>query len=186
MLVCALSFAAGGCAKKTVHAAAPVAAPVAAEAERPMNIAPDTDASPPPETVAAPPTLPAPVTPPPAPVTIPASKPAAPRRPAGDQPPAESQSEPATHAPAPQISPQLSPTDQASYQHKTEEDTSVAEKNLQETSGKQLNAAQQDLVGKISSFLSQSREASKDGDWARAQNLAQKARLLSIELINSF
>jgi hypothetical protein len=41
-------------------------------------------------------------------------------------------------------------------------------------------------VGKIRSFLSQSRDASKDGDWARAQNLAQKARLLSNELINSF
>jgi hypothetical protein len=49
-----------------------------------------------------------------------------------------------------------------------------------------LNAAQQDLVGKIRSFLSQSRDASKDGDWSRAQNLAQKARLLSDELINSF
>jgi type IV secretory pathway VirB10-like protein len=186
LLACVLSFAAGGCAKKTVHAAAPATAPASAEAGRPMNIAPDTDASPPAETVAAPPTLPAPSTPPPAPVTIPAPRPAAPRRPAGDQPAAESQSEPATHAPAPQISPQLSPTDQASYARKIEEDTSVAEKNLQETSGKQLNAAQQDLVGKIRSFLSQSREASKDGDWARAQNLAQKARLLSNELINSF
>ena len=66
------------------------------------------------------------------------------------------------------------------------DDTTTAEKNLQETSGKQLNAAQQDLVGKIRSFLAQSRDASKDGDWARAQNLAQKARLLSAELINSF
>lgn len=90
------------------------------------------------------------------------------------------------HPPAPQISPQLSPGDQAAYERKTGEDTSVAEKNLQETSGKQLNAAQQDLVGKIRSFLSQSRDASKDGDWVRAQNLAQKARLLSVELVNSF
>jgi hypothetical protein len=187
LLACALSFAAGGCARKSVHAAAPVAtAPVSAEAGRPMNTAPDTDASPPSETVEAPPALPAPSAPPPAPVTIPAPRPAAPRRQAGEQPPAEAQTEQATHAPAPQISPQLSPTDQASYKSKTGEDTSVAEKNLQETSGKQLNAAQQDLVGKIRSFLSQSHEASKGGDWARAQNLAQKARLLSVELINSF
>jgi hypothetical protein len=48
-----------------------------------------------------------------------------------------------------------------------------------------LSAAQQDLVEKIRSFVSQSRDASKSGDWARAQNLAQKARLLSIELLNS-
>ena len=51
--------------------------------------------------------------------------------------------------------------------------------------GKALSAAQQDLAEKIRSFLAQSRDASKGGDWARAQNLSQKARLLSVELINS-
>jgi outer membrane biosynthesis protein TonB len=185
LLTCAISFAAAGCAHKSVHAAAPVtAAPAPAAAERPMNTAPDTDASPPAEAVAAPPALPTSAAPPPAPVTIPPPKPAAPRRPA-DQP-AESESEQPAHPPAPQISPQLSPSDQATYQRKTVEDTAAAEKNLEETSGKQLNAAQQDLVGKIRSFISQSRDAIKDGDWARAQNLAQKARLLSDELIDSF
>lgn len=187
LLSCAISFGAAGCARKSVHAAAPAAvAPAAVEAARPMNVAPDTDASPPTETVAAPPALPAAVAPPPATVTISPPKPAPPRRPAGEQQQTDADSEQAAHPPAPQISPQLSPGDQASYQRKTLDDTSVAEKNLQETSGKQLNATQQDLVGKIRSFLSQSRDASKDGDWARAQNLAQKARLLSIELINSF
>jgi hypothetical protein len=151
-----------------------------------MNIAPDTDASPPPETVEAPPALPAAPAPPPATVTIPAPKPVAPRRQSGEQQPADAESEQPAHPPAPQISPQLSPSDQASYERKTGEDTSTAEKNLQEIGGKQLNAAQQDLVGKIRSFLSQSRDASKGGDWARALNLAQKARLLSAELINSF
>jgi hypothetical protein len=151
-----------------------------------MTVAPDTDASPPAETVAAPPSLPAATATPPATVTIPPPKPVPPRRPAGEQAPAEAESELSAHPPAPQISPQLSPGDQASYERKTGEDTTIAEKNLQETSGKQLNAAQQDLVGKIRSFVSQSRDASKDGDWARAQNLAQKARLLSVELINSF
>ena len=48
-----------------------------------------------------------------------------------------------------------------------------------------MNAAQQDLAGKIRSFTDQARDAGKGGDWTRAQNLAQKARLLSIELINS-
>jgi hypothetical protein len=186
LLTCAISFAAGGCAHNSVHAAAPTAAaPVPTEVERPMNTAPDTDASPPTEAVAAPPALPTSPAPPPAPVTIPPPRPAAPRRPAEDQP-ADTESEQPAHPPAPQISPQLSPSDQATYRRKTVEDTATAEKNLQETSGKQLNAAQQDLVGKIRSFLSQSRDASKDGDWARAQNLAQKARVLSDELINSF
>lgn len=48
-----------------------------------------------------------------------------------------------------------------------------------------MSAAQRDLIEKIHSFVSQSRDAGKDGDWARAENLAQKARLLSAELINS-
>jgi hypothetical protein len=90
-----------------------------------------------------------------------------------------------TRPPAPQISPQLSADDQASYERKTSDDTSVAEKNLAQANGKQLNAGQQDLEEKIRSFLAQSRDASKSGDWARAQNLSQKARLLSVELVNS-
>lgn len=48
-----------------------------------------------------------------------------------------------------------------------------------------MSAAQKDLVEKISSFLEQSRDAVKTGDWTRAQNLAQKARLLSLELVSS-
>jgi hypothetical protein len=183
LLTCALSLAASGCNDRAVHAAAPVAAaPTPAATERPMNIAPDTDATPPTEAVAAPPSLPLPAAPPPATVTVTPPKPVAPRRPSE----ASTEPESPSHPPAPQISPQLSPTDQATYKRKTDEDTDAAEKNLQQTSGKQLNAAQQDLVGKIRSFLSQSRDASRDGDWARAQNLAQKARLLSDELIGSF
>jgi outer membrane biosynthesis protein TonB len=182
---CAISIGAAGCEDKRVHAAAPVAAaPTPAATERPMSVAPDTDATPPPETVAAPPTVPTTATVPTAPVSLPPPKPAPPRKPAEAS--GETESEQPAHPPAPQITPQLSPTDQAAYQRKTGEDTAAAEKNLQQTSGKQLNAAQTDLVGKIRSFLSQSRDASKDGDWVRAQNLAQKARLLSDELIGSF
>jgi hypothetical protein len=185
LLTGAVSLAASGCNDRAVHAAAPVAAaPAPAATERPMNIAPDTDATPPTEAVAAPPALPLPAAPPPATVTVTPPKPVAPRRPSEAS--TETESEQPSHPPALQISPQLSPSDQATYKRKTDEDTDAAEKNLQQTSGKQLNAAQQDLVGKIRSFLSQSRDASRDGDWARAQNLAQKARLLSDELIGSF
>jgi hypothetical protein len=90
------------------------------------------------------------------------------------------------HPPAPQISPQLSPGDQAAFKRKAGEDASIAEKNLQQANGKQLNSTQQDFVAKIRSFLGQSQDAGNSGDWARAQNLAQKARLLSVELVNSF
>ena len=184
-LTCGVLPSLGGCAPKTVKAAAPVA-PVAAEEMRPMTIAPDTDATPPAQEAAAPPpTMPAAPAPAPPPVVIQPTRPAAPRRQPAEQASADAETQPA-HPPAPQISPQISPGDQATYQRKTNEDISVAEANLQQATGKQLNAAQTDLTEKIRSFVAQARDASKDGDWARAQNLAQKARLLSQELVNTF
>jgi hypothetical protein len=150
-----------------------------------MNIAPDTDAAPPAESVTPPPAIPAAPAAVPPPVAFPDSKPApAPRKPFAGQQNTEGSSE-TPHAQPPQISPQLSPGDQATYERRTTDDINVAEKNLQQTGGKQLSATQQDLVEKIRSFLDQSRDASKGGDWARAQTLAQKARLLSVELVNS-
>jgi hypothetical protein len=185
LAICAATIGLGGCEDKKVHAAAPVAAaPAPAATERPMSVAPDTDATPPTEAVATPPAVPTTEAAAPPAVSIPQPKPVVPRKPAEAS--AESTTEQPAHPAAPQIAPQLSDTDQAAYFRRTEEDTKVAEQNLQQTSGKQLNAAQQDLVAKIRSFLSQSKDASKDGDWARAQNLAQKARLLSGELIGSF
>jgi hypothetical protein len=145
-----------------------------------MNIAPDTNAAPP-ATAAPPP--PAIASSPAQPVEIVPAGPAAPAKPETES--AEAVSQPSAHPAAPQISPQISPGDQAAYERKTNEDVSVTQKNLDQTKGKQLSAAQRDLVEKIRSFVSQSRDASKGGDWARAQNLAQKARLLSAELINS-
>jgi hypothetical protein len=184
LIACCLSNFAGGCAHNDIRAAAPVTAPPTpslSETERPMTIAPDTDAFPPAETAPVAPVVaaqePAP------PVSIPATKAAPPRKP--PEPVTEAAAEPPARPPAPLISPQLSPGDQASYERKTGEDVSVAERNLQGAQGKQLSPAQQDLLDKIRSFLAQARDASKGGDWARAQNLAQKARLLSIELVNS-
>ena len=62
----------------------------------------------------------------------------------------------------------------------------TAEKNLHQADGKRLNAAQKDLTEKISSFLSQAHEAIVADDWVRALNLAEKARVLSAELLKSF
>jgi len=187
LAVCGISFAASGCARHKVQAAAPVAAIPAPspEAERPMNTAPDTTAAPPAETVTPPPVAPSDTSAPP-PVLPPRPKPL----PKPAKPPSETAAESGSEQaparpPAPQISPQLSPDDQAAYQRRTSDDIAAAEKNLQSADGKQLSAAQQDLVEKIRSFVSQSRDASKGGDLTRAQNLAQKARLLSVELVNS-
>lgn len=186
-LVAGVCLFGAGCAKKTVQAAAPApAAPVpSAELERPMTIAPDTTATPPSEPVSPPPPVSADSSSPP-PAIVPKTKPPRPPKPSTAN---ESSSEPPAdqppHPPAPQISPQLSAGDQAAYQRRTSEDISAAEKNLQQAAGKLLSAAQHDLYEKIQSFLAQSRDASKAGDLARAQNLAQKARLLSVELVNS-
>jgi hypothetical protein len=185
LLVCGVALAGAGCARKSVQASVPVLAaplPPITDAERPMNTAPDTAALPPVQEPANPPVVEVTPAPPPD-LSIPEPKPAPPRKPA--QEPAVGAAAGPAHPPAPQISPQLSAGDQASYERKTGEDIAAAEKNLRSASGKQLNAAQQDLVDKIRSFLTQSRDASKGGDWARAQNLAQKARLLSSELVNS-
>jgi len=188
LLAFALSFVTAGCEGKNVRASVPASAPApaTAQADRPMTMAPDTDATPPlGAAVTPPPSIPAPPTPSPS-VAIPATTPAPPpRRPSEGQSPDQGDVGSAARMPALQITPELSPGDQASYERKTADDLAVAEKNLGQASGKQLSAAQQDLVAKITSFASQSRDASKSGDWARAQNLAQKARLLSVELLNS-
>jgi hypothetical protein len=183
----ALSLATAGCEGKNVPAAVPAAAPAAAstQPDRPMTTAPDTDATPPLDAaVTPPPSIPAPSTPP-ASVSIPETQPAvAPRKPSEEQSSGEG-AESTARQPTLQITPELSPGDEASYERRTADDLAVAEKNLGQAAGKQLSAAQQDLVAKITSFASQSHDASKTGDWARAQNLAQKARLLSNELLNS-
>jgi hypothetical protein len=151
-----------------------------------MNVAPDTNATPPEAAAPPPPAVANPAAEPAQTVAIAPVKPAAPRKPGGEPSVEEAGSQPSSaHPAAPQISPQISPGDQAAFERKTNEDVSITQKNLQQTSGKQLSAAQRDLIGKIRSFISQSHDASKDGDWARAQNLAQKAHLLSNELVNS-
>jgi len=84
-----------------------------------------------------------------------------------------------------QIAPQLSAKDQAAAVRTTTDDIRVAERNLQVVYGRQLSASQNDLVGKIAGFLAQAHEAIRTGDWVRAQNLAQKAQVLSVELVKS-
>jgi outer membrane biosynthesis protein TonB len=147
-----------------------------------MTIAPDTSATPPTEPISPPALSPEPVAVQP-PVVAPRPKPAKPTRPAAE--PAPEPASEASHPAAPLITPQLSPEEQATYQRKTNDDIGLAERNLQQTSGNTHSAAQDDLREKIRRFIDQAREASKAGDLVRAQNLAQKARLLSVELVES-
>jgi hypothetical protein len=101
--------------------------------------------------------------------------------------PAEAEApKPKPDQPPPVIAPQLSPRQQAEATRSTNNDIRTAERNLQLASGKQLKASQKDLVEKIQGFLAQAQEAIRADDWVRAQNLAHKAEVLSVELNRSF
>jgi len=136
------------------------------------------------------------VTPPPAPAPAEPPDLASPAQPVpavADQPRPKPPVEAEAAAPKPepepqpiQIAPQLSAKDQAAAVRTTTDDIRVAERNLQIAYGRQLNASQNDLVGKIAGFLAQAHEAIRTGDWVRAQNLAQKAQVLSAQLVKSF
>lgn len=85
----------------------------------------------------------------------------------------------------PQIAPRLTPAELVEYKTKTEEAIAAAERNLQRSQGRQLSAAQRDLQEKVRGFLAQAQEARQGSDWIRARNLAEKALVLSVELVNS-
>lgn len=170
-VLCCLAFTASGCKKKSVQAAPPPDATV--PATEPAGAPPSQPANPTPDPKTTPLENPAPPS-----LVVPApSKPATPK----PAPPAPAQ----PRAAPVQISPRLGPEEQAQAEQKTNADITAAEKNLQLAYGKQLNAAQHDLVEKVRGFLGQAREAMRAGDWVRAQNLAQKAQVLSVELVNS-
>ncbi len=173
-LLCAASAGWAGCASKHIVRAAPPS----------VSTPPPEETSPMPSPEAPPPVStteePAPEVPSPAPPPAPGKRPAAPRRPAPAADPT-----PAKPA-APQISPQLSASDLEATKKSTTKNITNAEQNLQSANGKQLNAAQKDLTEKINEFLKQAHEAITSDDWVRAQNLAEKARVLSAELVKSF
>jgi len=168
-LLAALLLAGAGCNKKPVQAAPPIAplpveaTPSQTDAKPIEETKTETKTEPPPELVVPPPRTPTRTTPPPA------------------KPP---EPEPARPA-APTMTPRMTPQQQAALEKKTRDDISTAERNLTRVNNRPLNDAQKDMVEKIRGFLGQSRDAIRANDWVRAQNLAQKAQVLSIELVNS-
>jgi hypothetical protein len=73
--------------------------------------------------------------------------------------------------------------DPASQQRSTEQLTAAADDNLKKIGGRQLSASQQEMVNQVKQFMDQSKTAVAAGDLERGHNLAQKAHLLSEELV---
>ena len=116
----------------------------------------------------------------PSPLSI-SRQPVRPRIPAQPAPETAGSSKP----PAPMLEPELTPQEVASAQQQMNESISVAQRNLDAARGRRLNPTQADLTSKVISFLQESKQAVRDGDWTRAKNLAKKAQVLSEELAAS-
>jgi hypothetical protein len=82
----------------------------------------------------------------------------------------------------PLLAPQLSAEEKSNAQQQVNTSISAAEKNLESTRGKTLNAVQADMASKVRGFITDTREAANGGDWPRARNLAKKAQVLSEQL----
>ena len=86
----------------------------------------------------------------------------------------------------PTIAPEVTTEEAREAQWETQRNLDMAEKNLLIAQGKQLNAAQEDLVSKVRGFADNAREAMRTGDWVRAKNFSSKAQVLSKQLAASF
>ena len=175
ILICVAAGTVVGCKRNVVRAAPTPVSPVLAPEPEPQ---PPLDLEAPLTTNAI--LFPLEMIPPPPPDIIAiAPQPVRPRPSAPVEPPKPKEPEP------PLISPQLSAGQLAVAQRRTGDDIRGAERNLQLANGKSLNAAQQDLAEKVRGFLAQAQEAIRAADWIRAANLAQKAQILSSELLKS-
>lgn len=81
--------------------------------------------------------------------------------------------------------PEMSPQETAAAKAQVNDSVAIVERNMALARGKNLTSAQADILSKITGFLSEAREASSEGDWARARNLAKKAQILSEDLAAS-
>ncbi len=76
-----------------------------------------------------------------------------------------------------------SPAQEASKQRSTEQLTAATQENLKKIAERQLSPSRQEMVNQVKQFMDQSKIAVAAGDLERGHNLAQKAHLLSEELV---
>ena len=85
--------------------------------------------------------------------------------------------------PAAQIAPGMTPTEATRQRHNAEQLLGATDDKLKRLAGRPLDAKQQEAVGQIRNYMEGARSALKEGDVRRANTLAQKAHLLSEDLV---
>jgi hypothetical protein len=85
--------------------------------------------------------------------------------------------------PASQIAPGLTPAEAARQRHNAEQLLGATDDKLKGLAGRTLDVKQQETVGQIRNYMDGARLALKEGDVRRANTLAQKAHLLSEDLV---
>jgi hypothetical protein len=161
----------GGC-KKPQAVAAPVPPPPLVE-PTPVEMAMEE-----PEWVAPPAVVAEPEPPPPAPAPAPARR----TRPAAAAPSVPVVEPAPPPAPAPTLTAGLPDIEAEQHRLSTEQLLEAAEVNLRSLT-RALNRDEQGVAQQIRTFVQQSRAATAAADLVRARNLAQKAHLLSTELL---
>jgi len=85
--------------------------------------------------------------------------------------------------PAAQIAPGMTPAEATRQRHNAEQLLGATDDKLKRLAGRTLDAKQQETVGQIRNYMEGARSALKEGDVRRADTLAQKAHLLSEDLV---
>ncbi len=85
--------------------------------------------------------------------------------------------------PAAQIAPGMTPAEATRQRHNAEQLLGATDDKLKRLTGRPLNAKQQEAVAQIRNYMDGARSALKEGDVRRANTLAQKAHLLSEDLV---
>jgi hypothetical protein len=81
------------------------------------------------------------------------------------------------------ISPDMSPQQAQQQRGRTTWLLGKTDENLKILASRPLNAAQQDTVHQVKRYVEDSEDATKNGDLQRAYTLANKARMLSADLV---
>ena len=85
--------------------------------------------------------------------------------------------------PAALIAPGMTPAEATRQRHNAEQLLGSIDDKLKRLTGRTLDAKQQETVGQIRNYMEGVRSALKEGDVRRANTLAQKAHLLSEDLV---